>query len=748
MRGSKGSMPGLSATSRQRGGLRALLGKAVGRAWGTVRGWLGRNQPEAVRAQMPLTAPGTEKVLRANDRLSGWSGVLRLRHDGFKIGNMLRGYWRGPNLAELFSQAIGSRYRPAAPSPFTLALPLAHPSPQTGPLFPTPRIGTLATTRHPFPSGRVAARKTEYLLPSLKVGKLSPGMLKPARPPFPSSRERIEKVSFSAPSLKPGELPKGTLKPAQVPFPPRRQEIGKPELPAPTLKARPPLAGMLKPAWTPFPLRRQEIGKLELSAPTPKAGGSSKGMLRLAEAQGPRAESARREWVPKGLVRKSQTRSQEGRHLGGAIREGAQPQRRTNFRRFGEALAQGKGLPLAFAAPTRGQLTTISPESRREAPATGFERILMAYPSAKEEVQQPPIQGRRIPIRDWAPRSKRGPMRFPIEGGSNPDWVQGKAAFLNTPRGVSVPQRMSLTVRGLVAARPSSVMEGRSRTQAEGADQAPYWPLTPRTPLRATIRAADMRPHLLEVGWRFQPHIERSLKHPRVFPQVSPPLRREMSGGKPLALGPRRMMERILGKDFGDVRVHSEWAAARAAAALNAEAFTLGRDIFFGSGKAKFDTSSSLALLGHELTHVGQGQGIRGRVSTSVLRVRAEEREATANELALRQVLEANEPLAPWPVSAARGFRRSPVSESRARGAWVGSVSVQAPLPIRGGGPSVELARAPIGRPTPAESPAPPAEPPTPEREGRELDVVAVARQVYDLIMQRLTVERERAGYP
>jgi len=34
-----------------------------------------------------------------------------------------------------------------------------------------------------------------------------------------------------------------------------------------------------------------------------------------------------------------------------------------------------------------------------------------------------------------------------------------------------------------------------------------------------------------------------------------------------------------------------------------------------------------------------------------------------------------------------------------------------------------------------------------PETRGKELDVEDVARQVYDLIMRRLTLERERVGY-
>jgi hypothetical protein len=209
-------------------------------------------------------------------------------------------------------------------------------------------------------------------------------------------------------------------------------------------------------------------------------------------------------------------------------------------------------------------------------------------------------------------------------------------------------------------------------------------------------------------------------------------------------------MERFLGEDFGDVRVHSEPVATRAAAALKAEAFTVGRDIFFGSGKAKFDTPSGMALLGHELTHVSQRRGIKGATSSGFLKAQAEEREASNNELFLLRVLQADREETRWPVSLTMSLPVPPRSGSTTQS--VGAFSIQVPSPMRRSTPPMELAKAPIGRPTPAESPAPPAppppaEPPAPERREKELDLDALASRVYDLIMRRLTLERERVGY-
>jgi len=70
-------------------------------------------------------------------------------------------------------------------------------------------------------------------------------------------------------------------------------------------------------------------------------------------------------------------------------------------------------------------------------------------------------------------------------------------------------------------------------------------------------------------------------------------------------------MEGFLGADLSDVRVHADAPAAQAAASEGAEAFTIGRDIYFGEGTFDPGSVQGKALLGHELTHVLQ-QRARG----------------------------------------------------------------------------------------------------------------------------------------
>jgi Domain of unknown function (DUF4157) len=76
--------------------------------------------------------------------------------------------------------------------------------------------------------------------------------------------------------------------------------------------------------------------------------------------------------------------------------------------------------------------------------------------------------------------------------------------------------------------------------------------------------------------------------------------------GEALDYGVRRTMESRLGFDLGDVRVHRGDAAATATTALNARAFTVGRDIAFAPGEFRPGTASGQRLLAHELTHVAQ----------------------------------------------------------------------------------------------------------------------------------------------
>jgi Domain of unknown function (DUF4157) len=81
------------------------------------------------------------------------------------------------------------------------------------------------------------------------------------------------------------------------------------------------------------------------------------------------------------------------------------------------------------------------------------------------------------------------------------------------------------------------------------------------------------------------------------------------SPGHSLDPSTRALMEPRFGRDFGQVRVHADAAAARSAKELRASAFTAGRDIFFAAGRFAPQSLESQHLLAHELTHVVQQDG-------------------------------------------------------------------------------------------------------------------------------------------
>jgi hypothetical protein len=88
----------------------------------------------------------------------------------------------------------------------------------------------------------------------------------------------------------------------------------------------------------------------------------------------------------------------------------------------------------------------------------------------------------------------------------------------------------------------------------------------------------------------------------------APPIVHEVlrSPGQPLDPSTRAIMEPRFNHDFSRVRIHADARAAESAHAVDARAYTVGRDVVFGSGQYAPRTSSGQRLLAHELTHVVQ----------------------------------------------------------------------------------------------------------------------------------------------
>ena len=81
------------------------------------------------------------------------------------------------------------------------------------------------------------------------------------------------------------------------------------------------------------------------------------------------------------------------------------------------------------------------------------------------------------------------------------------------------------------------------------------------------------------------------------------------SAGHPLDQGTLAFMQNRFGRDLSDVRVHTDGQAADSAKAIEAQAYTFGRDIFFGAAKYQPQMRAGKALLAHELAHTLQNAG-------------------------------------------------------------------------------------------------------------------------------------------
>jgi hypothetical protein len=118
------------------------------------------------------------------------------------------------------------------------------------------------------------------------------------------------------------------------------------------------------------------------------------------------------------------------------------------------------------------------------------------------------------------------------------------------------------------------------------------------------------------------PDCERTLRRspsvagglPTVSDEVASEIAHSRGNGHPLPPSTRAFFESRFGHEFGDVRVHVGPSAARLNRALDARAFTLGRDVFFGASEYRPESEGGRELLAHELTHVVQQQSMSAPV--------------------------------------------------------------------------------------------------------------------------------------
>jgi hypothetical protein len=114
-----------------------------------------------------------------------------------------------------------------------------------------------------------------------------------------------------------------------------------------------------------------------------------------------------------------------------------------------------------------------------------------------------------------------------------------------------------------------------------------------------------------------------SVDKPSDLALVGRRVRRMLGAGQPLEPGVRGLLERAFGADLTAVRVHADPESDRLAAALGADAFAAGADLFFRSGAFNPGNAAGLRLLAHEAAHAVQQSRRPAHGATSAVSVSA-----------------------------------------------------------------------------------------------------------------------------
>lgn len=120
---------------------------------------------------------------------------------------------------------------------------------------------------------------------------------------------------------------------------------------------------------------------------------------------------------------------------------------------------------------------------------------------------------------------------------------------------------------------------------------------------READRVAEAVMRMPELGQQRQPALRRSAE---IVSSCRSQARSYHGQGDALPDALRWAWGQHCGDEYSQVRVHTDERANAVAEALNARAFTIGKDIVFGKGEYQLQSYSGRLLLAHELAHVSQ----------------------------------------------------------------------------------------------------------------------------------------------
>lgn len=103
--------------------------------------------------------------------------------------------------------------------------------------------------------------------------------------------------------------------------------------------------------------------------------------------------------------------------------------------------------------------------------------------------------------------------------------------------------------------------------------------------------------------------ISNSPQSPVIQPQLEQEITRSQGQGSPLPNTVQASMESGFNHDFSNVKIHNNSQSDRLSRSLDAQAFTVGQDVYFSQGSYNPNSQPGKKLIAHELSHVVQQSG-------------------------------------------------------------------------------------------------------------------------------------------
>ncbi|MFQ5629153.1 MAG: DUF4157 domain-containing protein, partial [bacterium] len=218
---------------------------------------------------------------------------------------------------------------------------------------------------------------------------------------------------------------------------------------------------------------------------------------------------------------------------------------------------------------------------------------------------------------------------------------------------------------------------------------------------------------------------------------------RNRESGRPLVGLLRHQMERKVGMNLANVRIHTNAETARQLRRAGADALTVGDQVYFAPGKYDPESRRGRALLVHELTHVRQQQEIADSGAwLSPTRMQHFEQQAQHNE---RETLQRSDnlPLAGDPAIGSHApapvlFNPAMYGLAQNRSGGATGQNIQNAPPAMAAASDRNLDTGPVGVPLAAETAL--------SEQDAFAETATRTEEIYDALKWQLKIERERSG--